>query len=102
LGAPEGNQNAAKGKRWRDAIEHCVERWPEQPDLQNCLPLLRGLRIAARAFVEKMIADNDIAFFREFGDRLDGKAIQQIDANIDASLTVQILRYGTDDSSTPG
>lgn len=79
MGAPEGNTNAAKGKRWRDAIEHCVECWPDQPDLVNCLPLLRGLRVAARAFVEKMIIDQDIGFFKEFGDRLDGKSHQSID-----------------------
>lgn len=78
MAAPIGNQNAIKGKRWRDAIEHVLERWPEQPDTENCLPLLRGLRIAAHKFVEKMIADNDIAFFREFGDRIDGKASQEL------------------------
>lgn len=78
-GAPEGNQNAAKGKRWRDAIEHCVERLPDGPDLENCLPLLRGLRMAASAFVETMIAQKDIAFFREFGDRIDGKALQAVE-----------------------
>lgn len=78
-GGQPGNQNAARGKRWRDAIEHCIECWPNEPDYENCLPLLRGLRMAAYGFVKKMIADNDIAFFREFGDRLDGKAHQSID-----------------------
>lgn len=78
-GAQPGNNNAAKGKRWRDAIEHCAECWPNPPDTENCLPNLRGLRIAAYAFVKKMIEENDIAFFREFGDRIDGKAHQSID-----------------------
>ena len=51
--------------------------------MENCLPLLRGLRIAAHAFVSKMIADNDIQFFREFGDRIDGKAAQSVDITAD-------------------
>jgi hypothetical protein len=87
-GAPEGNTNAARGKRWRDAIEHVIERWPDKPDTENCLPVIKGFRIAAYEFVGRMMADKDIAFFREFGDRADGKPSQTIAGDSDNPITL--------------
>jgi hypothetical protein len=51
-----------------------VEAWPNPPDDTHCASLIVGLNKAAYAFVSKMIESGDIGFFREFGDRLDGKA----------------------------
>lgn len=76
-GAPLGNDNRARSKRWAAAIERAVEAWPNEPSSENCNALIKGLNQAAHAFVGKMLAEKDIAFFREFGDRLDGKAKQQ-------------------------
>lgn len=78
VGAPIGNQNAAKAKRWTAAIERALEAWPQEPDSTDCTPLMRGLNAAAFAFVGQMMDKRDAAFFREFGDRLDGKAAQAI------------------------
>ena len=77
-GGQPGNQNAAKGKRWRDAIEEAIAAFPQEPDYVNCLPFIAGLRRAAHAYVNRMMAEQDIAFFREFGDRIDGKSAQSL------------------------
>lgn len=79
IGGPFGNDYAARGRRWRDAIEHVISRWPEDPDLKDCSQLIRGLRQSAFSFVKQMIATGDISFFKEFGDRIDGKASQSIE-----------------------
>lgn len=76
-GAPIGNDNRARSKRWAAAIERAVECWPNPPSGVDCSDLIKGLNKAAHGFVGKMLEERDIAFFREFGDRLDGKAKQQ-------------------------
>lgn len=75
-GAPVGNQNAAKGKRWQLALEAAVEAWPKEPSYENCSALVIGLRKAAHAYVGQMLEKKDLAFFKEFGDRIDGKSVQ--------------------------
>lgn len=78
MGAPIGNQNSVKGKRWAAAIERAVDAYPAKCETgQN--DLMRGINNAAYAFVAKMMEDNDLGFFKEFGDRLDGKAKQQVE-----------------------
>lgn len=78
-GAPLGNKNAAKGFAWKAAIERCVEAWPTKPDQEGKSKYIIGLETMAYMFVGKMVESRDIAFFREFGDRLDGKPTQQVD-----------------------
>lgn len=100
-GAPEGNQNAAKGRRWRDAVERAIEAWPDMPEGEFGT-LVQGLNKAAHAFVGKMMAESDIAFFKEFGDRLDGKTPQAITGADEGPLLVQVLRLtdGNDPASS--
>jgi hypothetical protein len=74
-GAPLGNQNAARGRRWAHAIERAVDAWPERA---VSLEVNKGIDAMAYAFVAKMVADQDLGFYREFGDRLDGKPAQAI------------------------
>lgn len=76
--AQKGNNNAARGNRWRSAIEKAIEHYPEVPP-HGKNELMRGIYRAAYEFVDKMIEDKDIAFFREFGDRLDGKPKQSME-----------------------
>jgi hypothetical protein len=73
-----GNNNAAKGTRWRTAIEHAIESWPDAYN-GGSNDLMKGINAAAHNFVAKMMQDGDIQFFKEFGDRLDGKAKQQVE-----------------------
>ena len=82
MGAPVGNQFAAKAKRWTAAIERALEAWPDKPDVTGCTPLMVGLNEAAHAFVGEMMLKRDATFFREFGDRIEGKVAQSIDATL--------------------
>lgn len=67
VGAPPGNQNASKKNRlWRDTINRVLA----QNDSQ-------ALREAAEKLVELAKA-GDVSALRELGDRVDGKAAQQI------------------------
>lgn len=76
VGAPPGNQNAAKAKRWEAAIERALAAWPKPPDSTDCNDFMRGINEAAFKFVLGVMEKGDVAFFREFGDRLDGKVPQ--------------------------
>lgn len=82
MGAAIGNQNARKGK-WADAIDRavCVED-----------PVSRRRRLDAIA--ERLIAkaeEGDIQAIKELGDRLDGKAAQQIVHSGDSESPVRLV-----------
>lgn len=82
MGAPIGNQNAAKAKRWTAAIERALERRATgQPRPTDVSALIAGFDLAADEFVAAMFADKDLGYFKEFGDRVDGKPKQQIEAS---------------------
>lgn len=89
-GGQPGNQNAAKAKRWEAAILRAVEAWPKEPDSTDCSALIIGLNKAAHEFVKGVYERGDLGFFKEFGDRLEGKASQTttIEGNPDAPLTI--------------
>lgn len=80
-GAPFGNQNAAKAKKWTAAIERALER-------------RKGVGLAAMQAALDELADKfivavengDISAWREFGDRLEGKPAQVIAGDPDAPL----------------
>lgn len=82
MGAPVGNQNGAKAKQWSAAIERALERRgdptidPDQPFPRG--PRAKALDELAELFIERMVLQGDISFFREFADRLQGKAAQEI------------------------
>lgn len=69
-GAPTGNQNAAKGKAWREAIRRAVAR-------KFGGTVDHGLDQLADEFVNA-VAGGDLAAFKEFGDRIDGKPAQAL------------------------
>ena len=79
--APLGNQNAARAKQWTAAIERALERMGD-PSINPDHPIPRAPK--AKAFDEladKFVASvktGELPFFREFGDRIDGKAAQAI------------------------
>lgn len=70
MAAPAGNQNAKKARIWTDAIRRAVAR-------RAGGDLSRGLDNLADEFVEA-VAKGDLAAFKEFGDRLDGKPAQAV------------------------
>jgi len=64
-GAPKGNNNASKGKRFVSMIEKRLEE-------------LDAMQRIADALIAKAL-EGDMQAIKEIGDRLDGKAKQQID-----------------------
>lgn len=93
MGAPVGNQNAAKAKVWAAAIERALAKRAGSD------------RIAALdALAEKLLAlcdEGDLGALKELGDRLDGKPKQQIEASgVDGgSIVVEIVRFGADQAA---
>ena len=95
MGAPIGNQNAAKGKRWTAAVERALERRAtnrEPP--KDVSKFMAGIDAAADEFVKQLFDSKDLGYFKELGDRLDGKPHQTIAAEVDTNVTVEVVRYG--------
>lgn len=71
-GAPVGNQNAAKAKVWRAAIERALEiRSQSRVDGKKEIDAL------AEKLLD-LVAAGDLPALKEFGDRMDGKPAQAI------------------------
>ena len=66
----EGHGNRAQGKRWKSVIEKRLE-------------VLQAMDKVADALITEAMTGN-IAAIKEIGDRIDGKAVQTIDANVPA------------------
>jgi hypothetical protein len=66
-GAPIGNSNAARAKIWSDAVRKVV---------------LSGGKLEPLAKKLVQLAENgDLAALKEVADRLEGKAVQQVEAS---------------------
>jgi hypothetical protein len=74
VGAPFGNQNAAKAKRWTAAIERAIVRRTGQSGKE----FAEALDELADKFVAAVIEGNAGALpgYKELGDRLEGKPVQ--------------------------
>lgn len=91
MGAPVGNQNAIKAKRWSDAIDRALEKRSKAEGIQ-------ALDELAEQFLKEVSASG-ITGFKELGDRIDGKSVQAIVGADGGPLTVEIVRYA--DTNTP-
>ena len=80
-GAPEGNNNAGKNKPWAEAIRKAATQDPKKLS-----------KIAENLLT--MAAGGDIQAMKEIGDRLDGKPHQTIAADVDTTVTVEVVRFG--------
>jgi ribosomal protein L17 len=81
-GAPKGNKNSSLNNRlWAETIKRAVT----QSDGKK-------LRAIADKLIERA-ADGDIQAIKEIGDRLDGKPVQSVDATVDQTLTVEIVKF---------
>lgn len=72
MAAALGNQYAAKSKKWQLAIERALAKRSTSAGVE-----------ALDALAEKLLAAcdaGDLSALKELGDRLDGKAKQQIEA----------------------
>lgn len=78
-GAPIGNQNAKKARRWQQALERVLAR--KYGDVDS------GLEHLAEQFIEATIGMTqatekrgpDVGGFKELADRMDGKATQALE-----------------------
>jgi hypothetical protein len=82
MAAPEGNKNAVKNKYWSDALRKYIAQNPKE------------LEEAARAIFAKA-KEGDVAAIKEIGDRLEGKAVQAVEASVTGSI---ILTLSDDDA----
>ena len=91
MGAPKGNNNPEKGKRWKLAIDAALSRRGRDK--------VQALADLAEKLLEKA-EEGDLGALKELGDRIDGKAAQQInlaDANGE-KLVVNFTMKGLDDA----
>lgn len=70
MAAPLGNQNAARAKKWRDAILRALARKSGSVD--------QGLDAAADKLATLAIDDGDKWALEEIGNRVDGKPHQSV------------------------
>src|SRR5690348_508301 len=71
MAAPVGNQNAARAKVWRAAIERALERRKAADER------LKAIDELADKLLDQC-ADGNLGALQEFGNRLDGKPAQAI------------------------
>jgi hypothetical protein len=71
MAAPLGNQNASKAKKWSAAIERALCR-------KYGKALADALDDLAERFIDA-VEKGDLAAFKEFGDRMEGKPAQSIE-----------------------
>ncbi len=92
MAAPLGNQNAAKAKKWTAAIERALcKRYGKA--------LAEALDDLADKFVEA-VEKGDLAAFKEFGDRMEGKPAQSMviagdpDQPLETKMEVRLVASG--------
>jgi len=80
-GAPLGNDYAKRGAMWREAIRSAAIRE------EQGLPCRNAMERIARALLAKA-EEGDVAAIKEFGDRMDGKAMQAVELKADVGVSV--------------
>lgn len=84
-GAPKGNKNALSKKPWAAAIERALEKRS-----------LTKKREALDDLAEKLLKQcdkGDVTALKELADRLDGKSVQFVAAEVDTTVTVEIVKF---------
>ncbi len=92
-GAPLGNQNAVKAKRWQDAINRALAERSKAKGIEALDELAEKLLANAEA--------GDMTALKELGDRLDGRPAQSLTLAGDADnpLVTKITRAVVDPKS---
>jgi hypothetical protein len=78
VGAPVGNRNANKGRIWRDAIHRALAKRARSDQV-----------VALDELAEKLLTladQGDLGALKELGDRLEGKAVQAVEAQVQAEI----------------
>lgn len=85
MGAPVGNQNAARAKVWRAAIERALDRRTARRK-----DGLLEIDAVADSLIDAAL-DKDVVALKEFGDRLDGKVPQALIGD-DSADPIKVLQ----------
>lgn len=94
-GAPLGNQNAAKAKRWQKALERVLARKYGDVDA--------GLEVLALKFIEMHeVSDTTTEVCKDVADRFDGKPAQQLQLSGDSEnpLVVEIVKFNANKTAS--
>lgn len=86
MGAPIGNQNARKAKRWQDALTKALARFATPDGVIQAGQALD--KIAELVVMQALAGDKDA--IQEIGNRLDGKPAQAIIGDSDSD-PVQVV-----------
>ena len=86
MGAPAGNQNAFKGRLWHQAILRALEK-RGGGDRVKALDELAEILL-------KAVETGDLQALKEFGDRIDGKPAQSIEASGPDGGPIQFQKVG--------
>jgi hypothetical protein len=98
MGAPLGNRNAARAKKWQASIERALARAGghsgEFPGIE-ATPEMKAMDEIADKFVAACMAgashekgDPWLGSVKEFGDRIDGKSVQIIAGDSEEPIRV--------------
>lgn len=84
-GGQPGNTNAVSKRPWACAIERALEKRS-----------LTKKREALDDLAEKLLKQcdkGDVSALKELADRMDGKSVQFVSAEVDTTVTVEIVRF---------
>ena len=99
MAAPKGNTNSKTGASIRDAIRYEVAKLGRNIEGDEAA-LVKGLRAIVEPHVLNA-ASGDLPSFKEVSDRLDGKAKQSVDLDVDGDINVnQVAVRFTDDGDS--
>lgn len=97
-GAPVGNQNASKGKRWQEALVKALAQYKS-----NNVEMGQALAKIAQKVVEQALA-GDKDSIQEIGNRLDGKPAQALEHSGPDGVPLHVFEkrfVGPEDSDRP-
>jgi len=75
-GGQKGNNNAAKGREWFEALRYALANYEDDKTKRG-----QALKRIGKKLIEKAL-EGDMMAIKEIGDRIDGKAVQVIDATV--------------------
>ena len=86
MGAPYGNQNAVKAKRWQQAIDRALAK-------RSGGDAIKALDELAEKFLNEVAAGNKDAMpgYQALGDRLDGRPAQSLTVGGDGDAPLKIV-----------
>lgn len=93
-GGQPGNNNAGKNKDWRNAI-----KWALENHERSKTDKAKALRDVATKLIDSAL-DGDLSAIKELGDRVDGKAAQEITGHDGGPIITEVRRVIVSASDT--